>query len=74
MMNYLFCFPSKPKDINVNVFNIITNMNETKTVVKHTSCDCKCKFSSTSLNSNQKWNNDTCQCECKECHRSEKRL
>ena len=39
--------------MDVNVFNLITNINEAKTVVKHASCDCKCKFNSTSCNSNQ---------------------
>ena len=54
----------KTKDINVKVFNMITNKNEAKTMVKHISCDCKGKFNSTTSNSNQKWNNEACQCEC----------
>ena len=45
------CIPSKVKDVNVKVFNMITRRNET--------CDCKFRFSSTTCNSNQKWNNDT---------------
>ena len=58
------CIPSKTKDINV--FNIITNKDEAKTMVKHILCDCKCKFSSTMCNSNQKCNNETFQCnKCK---------
>ena len=44
---------------------MITNKNDTKTMVKHISCDCKRKFNKTNCNSNQKWNNKTCQCECK---------
>ena len=55
----------KKKDINNNLFNIITNRNETKAMIEYISCDCKCKFSSTTCNSNQKWNNKTCQCKCK---------
>ena len=50
--------------INIKVFNMITKINEAKTLVKHISCDCKCKFNSTTCNSNQKWNNK-CQYECK---------
>ena len=42
--------PKKAKDINVEVFNIITNKNKAKILVKHDSCDCKCKFSSTRCN------------------------
>ena len=53
------CVVSKTKD------NVITRINEAKTLVKHISCDCKCKFNSTTFNSNQNWNNDACQWECK---------
>ena len=55
---------SKTKDVNVKVFNMITKMNESKTLVKHISCDCKYKFNSVTCNSNQKLNNDKCQCIC----------
>ena len=63
------CVPKETKDINVKVFNVITNKNDAKTIAKHISCDCKCKLNSTTWNSNstQKWNNETCQCECKNC-------
>ena len=54
------CIPSKTKSINVNVFNMITNLNEAKAKIKHALCIFKCKFSSTRCNSNQKWNNETC--------------
>ena len=47
------------------IFNVITNKNEAKTMVNHVSCDCKCKFNSATLNSNQKLNNKTCQYEHK---------
>ena len=33
------CDPSKTKDLDVKVFNMITNRNEAKTMVKHISCD-----------------------------------
>ena len=57
LQKYVF---QKKKDINVKVFNMITNKNEAKTMAKHISYDCKCKFKSTTCNSNQKWNNKTC--------------
>ena len=50
----------KTKDINVKVFNMITNKNKAKTMTKHISCDCQCKCNSTTFNSNQKRNNETC--------------
>ena len=66
------CVPKKTKDINVKVFNVITNKNEAKTMAKHISCDCKYIFNSTTCNSDQKWNNETCQCECKNYHTCKK--
>ena len=46
------CVPNKTKDVNVKVFNMTTNRNEAKTLVKLISCDCKCEFNSTTCNSN----------------------
>ena len=43
----------KAKDINVKVFDMITNKNEAKTMTQHISCYCKCKFN-VLLSSNQK--------------------
>ena len=36
--------PKKTKDINVKVFNMITNKNEAKRMTKHISCACKMKI------------------------------
>ena len=59
------CVPSKIKDGNVKVFNnMITRINEAKSLIKHISWYCKHKFNSTICNSNQKWNGK-CLCECK---------
>ena len=54
-----------------SVFNMITGINESKTLTKHI-CKCKCKFDGRKCNSNQKWNNDKCRCECKKHHIFEK--
>ena len=48
-----YVFPKKTKDINVKVFNMITNKNAAKTMEKHISRDCKCKFNSTTCDSNK---------------------
>ena len=45
------CVPKETKDINVKVFNMITNKNESKPMAKHISCNCKCRFNSTTCNS-----------------------
>ena len=59
------CVPKETKEINVKVFDMITNKNKAKIMQKHISCDCKCKFNCTTCNPNQKWNNITIQCKCK---------
>ena len=54
--------PNKTEDLNLSVFNMITGINESKTLAKHISCECKCKFDRIKCNSNQWWNNDKCRC------------
>ena len=46
------CVPNKTKYKNVKVFNMITNINEVKTTLKHFSCDWKFKLKSPTCNSN----------------------
>ena len=57
------CISNKTEDLNLSVFNMITGINEWKTLTKHISC--KCKLDGTKCNSNQWWNNHKCRCECK---------
>ena len=64
--------PNKTEDINLSMFNMITGINESKTLTKHISCECKCKFDERKCNSDQWWNNDKCKCECKKRHVCEK--
>ena len=42
-MSYLqkYGFEKKTKDINVKTFNMITNKNEAKSIIKHILYDCK---------------------------------
>ena len=37
----------------LSMFNMITGINESKTLEKHISCECKCKFNRTKCNSNE---------------------
>ena len=53
--------PNEREDLNLSVFNMITGINESKTLTKHISCDCKCK-------SIQWCNNNKCWSECKKIH------
>ena len=45
------CVPNKTEDLNLSVFNIITGINQLKTLTKHISCECK--FDGRKCNSNQ---------------------
>ena len=38
------CVPNKVKNINVKLFNMIPDVNESKTLIKHISCDSRYKF------------------------------
>ena len=38
------CVPNKTEDLNRSVLNMITEINESKTLTKYLSCKCKCKF------------------------------
>ena len=53
------------QETNLNVFNVITEINESKTLIKHISCKWKCKFDIKKSKLNPKWNSNKCQCECK---------
>ena len=51
-LNDLFnkvCFPNKTEDLNLSVFNMITGINESKTLAKHISCKYICKFDGTKM-------------------------
>ena len=66
------CVPNKTEDLNLSVFNMITQINESNTLTKYISCECKCSFDGKKCNSDQWWNNDKCWCECKKHLVSEK--
>ena len=48
------CVPNEINHVDVRVVNMITKLNEAKTLVKHISCDSKCKFNTTACTSTQK--------------------
>ena len=48
------CYKKKKNNEAFKAFNMVTNENGAKTMVKHVSYDCKCTFSSTTCNSNKK--------------------
>ena len=60
------CVPNKAEDLNLSIFNMITGINESKTLTKHISCEYECRFDGRKCNSDQWWNNRKCRCECNE--------
>ena len=56
MLSLDTCVRKKTKEIYAEVFNMITNKNETKPMTKHISCDRKWK-------KDYSWNPSACTCE-----------
>ena len=52
--------------VNMQVYNFLMNLNETRNVLWHESCKCVCKLISSVCNNKQIWNGDTCSCDCNE--------
>ena len=60
------CVPGIVKRVNMQVFNFLMNLNETRNVLWHKSSKCICKLNSSVCNNKQIWNGDTCRCDCNE--------
>ena len=60
------CVPGIIKRINMQVYNFLMMLNETRSVLWHESCKCVCKLNSSVCNNKQIWNSDTCRCDCNE--------
>ena len=43
-LSNIACVPNKTEDLNLSMFNMITGINESKTLTKHISWERKCKF------------------------------
>ena len=62
------CVPNKTENLNQRVFNMITGINESKTLTNHISYEWKCKFNKWKCNTNQGWNNNKFRCKFKNYH------
>ena len=60
------CVPDVVKNINVNVFNLMSWSNQARHIEWHEACKCKCRLDASVCNNKQRWNEDKCRCECKE--------
>ena len=54
-INYVF---QTKQDLNQRVFNMTVEINGSKTLKRHISCECNCKFYGRKCNLDQWWNND----------------
>ena len=60
------CVPGIVKRVNMQVYNFLMRLNETRNVLWHESCKCVCKLNSSVCNNKQIWNDDTCRYDCNE--------
>ena len=60
------CVPNIIKSVNMQVYNFLMMLNETRSVLWHESCKCVCQLNSSVCNSKQIWSSDTCKCDCNE--------
>ena len=60
------CVPNVIKRVNMQVYNFLMRLNETRNVLWHESCKCIYKLNSSVCNNKQIWNSDTCRCDCNE--------
>ena len=60
------CVSGIVKRVNMQVYNLLMMLNETRGVLWHESCKCVCRLNSSVCNNKQIWNSDTCKCDCNE--------
>ena len=59
------CVPDVVKDLNINIFNLMSKTNKTRHIKWHETCKCECRLDAIVCNNKQPWNKDKCRCECK---------
>ena len=57
------CVSGIVKRVNMQVYNFLMWLNETRSVLWRESCKCECKLNSSVCNNNQIWNSNTCRCD-----------
>ena len=60
------CVPNVIKRVNMQVYNFLMMLNETRNVLWDESCKCICNLNSSICNNKHIWNSDTCRCNCNE--------
>ena len=62
------CNPSKTEDLHIYVFDMITEKNESKILIKDIWFKFNCRFDWKKHNSDQWWNNSKCWSKCKKMY------
>ena len=57
--------PDVTKDLNVEVFNLLSRTNKVRQIKWHESCKCRCRVGKIICNNKQRQNKDNYRCECK---------
>ena len=57
--------PDVIKNINVEVFNLMSRTNETRHIKWHETFKCKCRLDASACNKKQRWNEDNCRVNAK---------
>ena len=60
------CVLDVTKDLNVEVFNLMSRTNETRFIKWHEKYKRKCRLDAIVCNNKERWNKNKCRCECKE--------
>ena len=60
------CVTDVVKNLNVKVFNLVSETNEKRRTEWHGMFKNKCRFEHSVCNNKQRWNDNKCRCECKE--------
>ena len=60
------CVPDIIKYMNIQVFKMLSRINETRKITWHETCKCICRFTKAICNDKQEWDENKCKCECKE--------
>ena len=60
------CVSDVVKELNVQIFNLVSETNEIRRIEWHETCKCICRFNTSVCNNKQRSNDDKCRCEYKE--------
>ena len=60
------CVPDTAENLNVKVFNLMSETNKTRSIKWHETCKCICRLNKITCNNKQRWNKDKSRCKYKE--------